>query len=78
MMKHEETKHEVEDEAHEDCMELVDDLLSHVEENKYPEHIVDLIKGIQGELKEYEDSEDVEDDDSELEKKHWASVKEEK
>lgn len=76
-----ETEHEVEEEAHEECLEIVDELLSHVEEFKYPEHVIELVKGLKGELEEdYEDGEMTDDpremDDEELEEKHWKSEEE--
>lgn len=61
MYKHPETEHEVDEGAHEDCIEIVDELLHHVEEHEYPEHIKELVEGIKGELEEYEGKEEDEE-----------------
>lgn len=49
-----ETKHSMADDAsHEDCVELAEELLEDVTNKNYPQHVIDLISGIVGELKEY-------------------------
>lgn len=61
MMRHEESGHEVEEDVHNECIDKVEEALEHAEENEYPEHIVELLKGIVGELEEYENVEKDED-----------------
>jgi len=48
---------EIDKDIHEDCKDLVEDLLAHLEEHGYPEHVIELAKGIAGELEEYETGE---------------------
>jgi phage gp29-like protein len=76
-MKHPETEHVVDSSAHDDCVDKVEEALSHAEEHEYPEHIIELLEGVLGELEEYEsvekdedgseikDEEDVDDDELE-------------
>ena len=63
MMKHPETKHEMEDEDHEDH---IDGLTEHIQNNQnMPEHHRTIIDGMIGELNDYKptDEESSEDDD---------------
>lgn len=59
-VKHPETEHSLEENSHEDCLELAEQLLHDLADKEYPEYLVEIVKGIVGELKEYED-EDGED-----------------
>lgn len=52
--RHPEHGHELDGQAHEDCLELAEDLLADLEAKEYPEHVIDIVKGIVGELEEYE------------------------
>ncbi len=51
---HPETNHSVDESDHEDCVDIARDLLADLEEKAYPEHIIEIVKGIVGELEEYE------------------------
>jgi hypothetical protein len=67
MMRHSETDHSVGADEHADCLEIAKELLEEVESKNYPEHVVDLIKGIIGELEEYEeDGEEMEEEDENI------------
>jgi len=78
MMKHPENEHEVESEPHEDCVELAEELKSHMEEHGYPEHQVELIKGLLGELEEYENGDEPEDEEREEEEDNLSDEELEK
>lgn len=63
-MKHPSEDHSLDNEDHADCVELAEELLHDLADKGYPEHVVDLVKGLVCELKEYTDGEDDDEDDT--------------
>ncbi len=63
--KNSETNHSVDSEDHTSCVEKAQELLKDLEDKEYPEHLIDLMKGIVGELDEY-DQEESEDNSEEM------------
>ncbi len=58
MMKNMETNHEIDEVENENCLDICNDLIADLEAGKYPEHMIELAKGLAGEIEEYEGGED--------------------
>ena len=63
MYTHPEHGHSIDDSEHEDCLELAEELLEDLKMKNYPEHVIELVEGIVGELEEYENDSEVEHDE---------------
>lgn len=54
MMRHPTTGHEIEEEQHEDCKEVAEELVHELEENDMPKEILEHAKELVDHLEEYE------------------------
>lgn len=62
-MKNSESEHMIGEVEHNECVELAKELAAEVEAKGYPEHVIQLIQGIVGELEEYAQHEDEMDEE---------------
>lgn len=54
MLRHSVSGHEIDEDKHESCEDLIADLMDHIEEGGYPEEIMEHVKELKEELESYE------------------------